>query len=126
MEVYAPAFVTVSPLSNGKSYTATDTASITANRTYTKPDQSGTYALDLTGSTSVITGTLLSATCDSGTANVKGAMAGMPVVVSTADGSDVGGAFNVRASVTSSGTVTVFVCGTGKPSSKAYNVRVLQ
>jgi hypothetical protein len=125
-EVYAPAFVTVSPLSNGKSYIATDTAPITANRTFTKPDQSGTYALDLTGSTSVITGTFLSATCDSGTARVAGAIVGMPVVVSTTDGSDVGGAFNIRASVTSSGTVTVYVCGTGKPPSRAYNVRVIQ
>jgi hypothetical protein len=125
-EVYAPAFVTVSPLSNGKSYTATDTAPITANRTYSKPDQSGTYALDLTGSTSVINGTLLSATCDSGTASVTGAVIGMPVVVSTTDGSDLGGAFNIRASVTSNGTVTVYVCGVGKPPSKGYNVRVIQ
>jgi hypothetical protein len=126
MEVYAPAFVTVSPLSNGRSYTATDTAPITDNRTYTKPDQSGTYALDLTGSTSLINGTLLSATCDSGTASVAGAVVGMPVVVSTTDGSDLGGAFNIRASVTSSDTVTVYVCGIGKPPTKAYNVRVIQ
>jgi hypothetical protein len=125
-EVYAPAFVTVSPLSGGKSYTATDRAPITANRTYIKPDQSGTYALDLTGSTSTITGTVLSATCNSGTARVAGAVVGMPVIVSTTDGSDVGGAFNIRASVTSSGTVTVYVCGTGKPPSKEYNVRVIQ
>jgi hypothetical protein len=125
-EVYAPAFVTVSPLANGKSYTATDTAPITADRIYAKPDQSGTYALDLTGSTSIITGTVLSASCSSGTASVAGAAVGMPVVVSTADGSDVGGAFDIRASVTRSGIVTVYVCGTGKPPSKAYNVRVIQ
>lgn len=125
-EVYAPAFVTVSPLSNGRSYTATDRAPITANRTYIKPDQSGTYVLGLTGSTTLIEGALLKESCVSGVARVTGALVGMPVLVSTADGSDVGGAFNVRASVTSNGTVTVYVCGTGKPAAKTYNVRVIQ
>jgi hypothetical protein len=77
------------------------------------------------GTTSTIRGTSLSNTCDSGTAAVPGAKPGMPVNVSTVDGSDVGGAFNLRASVTSTNTVTVFVCGTGTPPSKAYNVRVI-
>lgn len=79
------------------------------------------------GTTGTITGTSLSATCDSGTVTgLTGATAGMPVTVSTTDGTDVGGAFYLRASVTSTGTVTVYVCGTGTPASKAYNVRVLQ
>jgi hypothetical protein len=99
---------------------------LSANRIYTQPDMSGTYALDLKGATSTITGTSLTTTCDSGTASVPGAMIGMPVVVSTTDGTDIGGAFNLRASVTAGGTVTVYVCGTGTPPSKAYNVRVIQ
>jgi hypothetical protein len=36
----------------------------------------------------------------------------------------VGGAFNLRASVTATNTVTVYVCGTGTPASLAYNVTV--
>jgi hypothetical protein len=125
-EVYAPAFVTVSPLSNGKSYIATDTAPVTADRSYTKPDQSGTYALDLTGMISVINGKVLDSSCISGTARVEKAMVGMPVIVSTADGSDLGGRFNVRGSVSKNNIVTVYICGTGTPPSKAYNVRVIQ
>ena len=50
----------------------------------------------LTGTTSTITGTALTATCDSGAATVTGAVVGKPVAVSTTDGTDVGGAFNVR------------------------------
>jgi len=80
----------------------------------------------LSGVTSSITGTSLSATCDSGTATVTGAAVGSPVIVGTTDGTDVGGAFYLRASVTTTNTVTVYVCGTGTPSTKAYNVRVIQ
>lgn len=80
----------------------------------------------LTGTTNIITGTSLSSSCDSGTVSVSGAVVGSPVSVASTTGADVGGAFNLRASVTSSGTVTVYVCGTGTPSSLAYNVRVLQ
>lgn len=86
--------------------------------------------LSLTGAlastTGTITGTALSGTCDSGTASVPGAIGGAPVTVSSTTGADVGAAFNVRASVTSAGTVTVFVCGTGTPASLAYNVTVHQ
>lgn len=78
------------------------------------------------GTTGTITGTALTATCDSGTATVTGATVGRPVSVSATDGVDVGGAFDLRASVTSTNTVTVYICGTGTPASKAYNVRVLQ
>lgn len=78
----------------------------------------------LTGTTGTITGTALTATCDSGTATVTGAVVGSPVSVSTTTGADIGGAFNIRGSVTSANTVTVYVCGTGTPASLAYNVRV--
>ena len=96
----------------------------------TMPATTGTLAetsqLPLTGTTGTITGTALTATCDSGTASVTGAVVGAPVVVSSTTGADVGGAFNVRGSVTATGTVTVYVCGTGTPASLAYNVRVIQ
>jgi hypothetical protein len=81
-------------------------------------------ALGSTGTTGTITGTVLAGTCDSGTASVTGAMVGHPVAVSSTTGADMGGAFNVRGSVTSTGTVTVYVCGTGTPASLAYNVTV--
>jgi hypothetical protein len=76
------------------------------------------------GTTGTITGTALTASCDSGTASVTGAVAGHPVAVSSTTGADVGGSFDLRASVTSAGTVTVYVCGTGTPASLAYNVTV--
>jgi hypothetical protein len=80
--------------------------------------------LALSGTTQTITGTALSATCASGTANVPGAIPGHPVAVSSTTGVDVGAAFSLRASVTSAGQVTVYICGTGKPPSLAYNVTV--
>lgn len=76
------------------------------------------------GTTGTITGTALAATCDSGTASVTSAVVGHPVSVSSTTGADVGGAFSLRGSVTSAGTVTVYVCGTGTPASLAYNVTV--
>jgi hypothetical protein len=78
--------------------------------------------IGLHGTTSTITGTALTATCDSGMVTVTGATVGNTVGVSTTDGTDIGGAFNVRASVTATNTITVYVCGTGTPASKAYNV----
>src|ERR1035437_10133975 len=84
----------------------------------------GNYELVLTGATGTITGTVLSATCDSGTATVTGAVVGHPVAVSSTTGADVGAAFNLRASVTATGVVTVYVCGTGTPASLAFNVTV--
>jgi hypothetical protein len=80
--------------------------------------------LALSGTTGTITGTALLASCDSGTATVTGAVVGHPVAVSSTTGADVGGAFNLRASVTATGTITVYVCGTGTPASLAYNVTV--
>lgn len=85
-------------------------------------DSGSTCFALLTGTTGTITGTALTASCDSGTATVTGATVGHTVGVSTTDGTDIGGAFNIRASVTASNTVTVYVCGTGTPGSKAYNV----
>ena len=84
----------------------------------------GYVQLSVSGTTGTITGTALTATCDSGTATVTGAVVGHPVAVSSTTGADVIGAFNVRASVTATGVVTVYVCGTGTPPSLAYNVTV--
>jgi hypothetical protein len=84
----------------------------------------GSVELVLQGTTGTITGTDLSASCDSGTATVTGANVGHSVAVSTVSGTDIGGAFNIRASVTATNTVTVFICGTGTPASTAYNVTV--
>ncbi len=77
------------------------------------------------GTTRTVTGTVLSASCDSGTVSITGAPVTATVMVNTTDGSDIGGAFNVRGSVTAEGTVTVYVCGMGTPPSKAYNVTVI-
>lgn len=83
-------------------------------------------AVRFIGTTGTITGTSLSASCDSGPASVPGAAVGEPVAVSSTTGADVGGAFSVRGSVTSPNVVTVYVCGTGTPASLAYNVTVTQ
>ena len=76
---------------------------------------------------SSIGGTALTAgQCASGTVTVSGAAPGMPVSVSTSDGSFLGGAFNVQASVTSSNTVTINVCAVvaGTPAAKNFIVNV--
>jgi hypothetical protein len=85
---------------------------------------SGGPELALSGTTEAITGTALFASCDSVTASVPGAIPGHPVAVSSTTGADVGAAFSLRASVTSTGKVTVYICGTGKPPSLAFNVTV--
>jgi hypothetical protein len=97
---------------------------IPATATTYKGTSTGGPVLALTGTTGTITGTSLSSTCDSGTATVSGAITGHPVAVSSTTGADVGGAFNLRASVTATNTVTVYVCGTGTPASLAYTVTV--
>ena len=117
--VYTPS----TALANG---TTATTQSVSDNTTKVATDAFVRAQLPLTGTTGTITGTALTATCDSGTASVTGAVVGAPVVVSSTTGADVGGAFNVRGSVTATGTVTVYVCGTGTPASLAYNVRVIQ
>jgi hypothetical protein len=87
-------------------------------------NSAGRVELVLSGTTSTVTGTALSSSCDSGTATVAGAAVGHPVSVSSTTGVDVGGAFNLRASVTAANTVTVYICGTGTPPSLTYNVTV--
>jgi hypothetical protein len=87
-------------------------------------NSTGKVELVLSGTTGTITGTTLSASCDSGTATVTGAAIGHPVVVSSTTGADIGGAFNLRGSVTAMNIVTVYICGTGTPPSLAYNVTV--
>jgi hypothetical protein len=123
---YAPQYLTTSPMVGGVSYVATHDSPISANHSYHDPDMDGTYLVGLRGTTGTITGTALTNSCDSGTVSITGALPGMPVHVSTTDGTDIGGAFNIRASVTASGSVTVFVCGNGTPPNKAYSVRVIQ
>ena len=102
-------------------FVTSNTASIESNLGFTPMN---TNQLPLTGTTGTITGTALKNSCDSGTAAVAGAVVGKTVQVSSTTGADVGGAFNLRASVTSANTVTVYVCGTGTPASLAYNVSV--
>lgn len=100
--------------------------SLTLGHTLPQPTVNDNIQTSLSGTTGTITGTALTATCNSGTVAVTGAVVGQPVAVSSTTGADVGGAFNLRASVTSAGTVTVYICGTGTPASLAYNVRVLE
>lgn len=76
----------------------------------------------LTATTSVLTGIALTATCESVAVTVTGAVVGHTVSVSSTTGVDIGGPFNIRASVTATNAVTVYVCGTGTPASLAYNV----
>jgi hypothetical protein len=79
------------------------------------------------GTTATITGaTLAAGQCVSGTVPVDGALPGMPVQVSTSDGSDLGGGYQVKARVSAADVVTLSVCAitTGTPASKAYNVVV--
>ena len=123
---YAPPANCYAPIGNAIT-TSGGVAVFSACDNFPTPSGS-TYAvtsqLPLKGTTGTITGTSLSATCDSGTATVTGAVVGKPVSVSSTTGADVGGAFYLRASVTATNTVTVYVCGTGTPASLAYNVVV--
>jgi hypothetical protein len=104
---------------------ANNASSSTPSSGPSTPTTAYLQGIPLSGTTGTITGTSLSNSCDSGTATITGAVVGSPVVVSSTTGADVGGAFNVRGSVTASGVVTVYVCGTGTPTSRAYNVRVI-
>ena len=104
--------------SAGQVPTATSGTAATWQTPYTSP------LSFLVGLTGTITGTALTAACDSGTATVTGAAAGDPVAVSATTGADVGAAFRLAASVTAANTVTVYICGTGTPASLAYNVVV--
>jgi hypothetical protein len=88
--------------------------------------RSGVLALSLLGTTSSIGGSSLSASCVTGTAAVAGAITGQPVTISRSDGTLLGAAFSERAAVSSNGTVTVQICGTGTPPAVTYNVVVHQ
>jgi hypothetical protein len=123
--VGAPTLPCSSSINNGYFYTSS------ALELYQCSLANGYYQWNLVGgaglgegTTGTITGTVLTSTCDSGTASVPGAVVGNPVAVSSTTGADVGGAFNLRASVLATGVVTVYVCGTGTPVSLAYNVTV--
>lgn len=81
----------------------------------------------LTGTTGVITGTLLAiGGFDSGTATVSGAATGTPCVASTTDGSNPSSSVVVSCIVTSTNTATVSLTALvlATPASKSYNVRV--
>lgn len=90
-------------------------------------DTSGTNGINFSGTTSSIGGSALTAgNCSSGTVTVAGAAPGMPVTVSTSNGTFLGGSFNLQASVTSANTVTVNVCAVvaGTPTAETYVVNV--
>ncbi|WP_433965146.1 hypothetical protein [Tunturiibacter gelidiferens] len=94
---------------------------LTINGTCTGPG----CANRLTGTTGSIGGAALAAgACATGTATIAGGVAGHPVYVSTADGSDIGGDFFYRAVTTNATTVTVSVCAAvaGTPAAKTYAV----
>ena len=99
----------------------------TATRTFTWPDASGTPALALTGTSSSLGGSALTAgTCSSTTVSISGATTGMAAVASPA--SDPGAGYYWLAFVSASNTVTVRICAAvaGTPTAATYNVRVIQ
>ena len=81
----------------------------------------------LSGTTGVITGTLLAlGGQDTGTATVTGATAGTPCVASTTDGTNPSSSVVVSCIVTAANTATVYetALAAGTPLSKAFNIRV--
>lgn len=119
-----PTSVLTATVSSGTNLTPVYSADLSALTGGIKLPPVNGVTITGTGTTTSITGTALTATCDSGTVVVSGAVVGHAVGVSSTTGADVGGAFNLRASVTSTNTVTVYICGTGTPASLAYNVVV--
>ena len=87
------------------------------------------YTPIMTGTTGSIGGSaLLAGACSSGTVAVTGAVPGMPVSVTSSDGTNIPAlGADVSGTVTSSGTVTVNVCAIVAltPASKTYNIRVI-
>ena len=85
-----------------------------------------TYApKPLTGTTGSIGGGTLTASCATGTATVATSTTSMVAIASpNADITDA--AYSIVAWVSTNGTVTVAVCGTGTPTATTYNVRVIQ
>jgi hypothetical protein len=87
---------------------------------------SGPAGTALSGVSSAIGGGALVAACASGTVAVTGALTSQVATASPVADITGGGttAFSVWAWVSTAGTVTVNVCGTGTPTSTTYNVRV--
>jgi hypothetical protein len=110
--------------SEGYAVGPTSNVVIPSTATGNSGNRTGMVELVLTGTTSIITGTALHSSCDSGTVYIQGANVGHPVAVSSTSGADIGVAFSLRASVTSLNTVTVYICGSGTPPSLAYNFTV--
>ncbi|MGA7807251.1 hypothetical protein [Bradyrhizobium sp.] len=84
---------------------------------------------DLSGTTGSLGGSaLIAGACSSTTVSITGATTGMSAVMSGAGGSDPGGAYQEKAWISSSNTVTAEVCAVvaGTPAAQTYNVRVLQ
>ena len=87
------------------------------------------FAGILSGTTGAIGGTALTTgTCSGGNINVPGAATGAPVAVSASDGGLPNGTTVLSAAVTSPNTVSVQVCALSSvtPTSRTYNVRILQ
>jgi len=98
-----------------------------AARTITWADSSGTPALGLSGTSSSLGGSALTAgSCSSTTVSISGATTSM--AASATPASDPGAGFYWQALVSSSNTVTVRVCAAvaGTPTATTYNVRVIQ
>jgi len=87
----------------------------------------GTLAAVLSGTSGSIGGTALSNSCSTDTVTISGVSSSMAVAVSPAGDITTGGtvAFSVFG-VPGSGSVTVYVCGTGTPTTTTYNVRVIR
>lgn len=97
----------------------TSTAASLSNTNLPNPVRSGT--------TGAISGILTAGTCDTGTATVAGSTTGMVAVASASTSGAPGAAFDVKAQVTTNGTVTVSVCAIidGTPTSSTYLVRII-
>ncbi len=129
---FAKGFSTTNDLAferNGGTSRILLTGAPTANRIVTFPDSSGTIELALSGTTSSIGGSSLSAgACTTGTASVSGATTSMAVAASPV--ADPGTGFTWNAFVSAAGAVTVRVCNvsgsSATPTAAAYNVRVIQ
>ena len=83
----------------------------------------------LAGTSGSLGGSALAAgSCATATVTVTGASVGLPVAVSTTDGSLPDPLIMLRAAVTASNTVTVQICAIAAvtPASETYNVRVIR
>jgi hypothetical protein len=83
-------------------------------------------SITLSGTTGAIGGGVLTASCATGTVGVAAALTTQVATASPTADITTGGtvAFSISARVSTAGTVTVYVCGTGTPTSTTYLVRV--